>query len=162
MGELFRAVAVVPEGTPGTIFDLAVLPHDERRVRRRIVPLVHGDEVVVDFPQTITLNQRDLLKLEDGRLVEIIAGEELLYEIRARDAAHLTELAWHIGNRHAKAEIDTSGPGPGRILILRDHVLGEMLVGLGASVTAVSEPFSPMDGAYAHSHGDTGHALLNR
>lgn len=162
MGELFRAVAIVPRGTPGIAFDLAVLPHDERRVRRRIIPLVHGDEVVIDFPQTVTLNQNDLLQLEDGRLVEIIAGEELLYEVRARDAGHLTELAWHIGNRHAKAEIDTGGPGPARILILRDHVLREMLVGLGASVTAVSEPFSPMEGAYAHSHGDTGHALLNR
>lgn len=160
MGELFRAVAYVPRGTPGQVWDIAVLSHDERRVRRRVIPLVHGDEVAIDFPQTITLQQHDCLQLEDGRLVEIIAGEEQLYEVRGRDAKHLMQLAWHIGNRHAKAQIETEWEGNGdRILILRDHVLKDMLVGLGATVTGISEPFSPMDGAYAHDHG---HALLNR
>lgn len=161
MGEVFRVVAHVPRGATDNVWDLAVLSHDERRVRRRVIPLVHGDEVAVDFPQTITLQQGDRLQLENGRFVEIIAGEEHLYEVRGRDYWHLMELAWHIGNRHAKAEIDAETPGQmGRILILRDHVLRDMLRGLGATVTEISEPFSPMDGAYAHDHG--GHALLNR
>jgi urease accessory protein len=160
MGEILRAVALVPRGAPGNVWDIAVLSHDERRVRRRLIPLVHGDEVAVDFPQTITLNQGDRLQLEDGKLVEIIAGEEYLYEVRGRDYWHLMELAWHIGNRHTKAEIDAETKGDmGRILILRDHVLRDMLRGLGATVTEISEPFHPMDGAYAHDHG---HALLNR
>ena len=154
MGETLRAVAYVPRGT-ATGFDIAVLYHDERRVRRRVIPLVHGDEVLVDFPQPVTMDQHGLLQLEDGRYVEIIAGEEHLYEVRGRDARHLMQLAWHIGNRHAKAEVDPAG----RIVILRDHVLRDMLIGLGATVTEISEPFSPMDGAYAHDHG---HALLNR
>jgi len=129
-------------------------------VRRRVIPLVHGDEVAIDFPQTITLQHDDCLQLEDGRLVGIVAGEELLYEVRGRDAKHLMQLAWHIGNRHTKAQIAPEWDGIGdRILILRDHVLRDMLVGLGASVTEISEPFSPMDGAYAHDHG---HALLNK
>lgn len=160
MGELFRAVAYVPRGTPGQVWDLAVLSHDERRVRRRVIPLVHGDEVAIDFPQTITMRQHDCLKLEDGRLVEIMAGEEYLYEVRGRDAKHLMQLCWHIGNRHAKAQIENEWEGIGdRILILRDHVLRDMLLGLGATVTEISEPFEPMDGAYAHDHG---HALLNK
>jgi urease accessory protein len=160
MGELFRAVAHVPAGTEGTAFDLAVLAHDQRRVRRRVIALVHGDEVLVDFPAPLTLNQGDKLRLEDGRLVDIIAAEEYLYEVRGRDAKHLMQLAWHIGNRHAKAQIDTEWDGIGdRILILRDHVLRDMLLGLGAKVTEISEPFSPLEGAYSHDHG---HALLNR
>ena len=154
MGETLRAIAYVPRGTI-TGFDIAVLYHDERRVRRRVIPLVHGDEVLVDFPHPVTMDQHGLLQLEDGRYVEIIAGEEQLYEVRGRDARHLMQLAWHIGNRHAKAEVDPAG----RIVILRDHVLRDMLIGLGATVTEISEPFSPMDGAYAHDHG---HALLNR
>lgn len=159
MGETLRAVAFVPRGT-ATGFDIAVLNHDERRVRRRIIALAHGDEVLVDFPNPITLEDRGLLQLEDGRHVEIIAGEEKLYEVRGRDAKHLMQLAWHIGNRHAKAQIVTEWEGIGdRILILRDHVLGDMLRGLGATVTEISEPFSPMDGAYGHDHG---HALFNR
>jgi urease accessory protein len=157
MGEMLRAVAHVPHGTSGTVHDIAVLPHDERRVRRRVIPLLHGDEVQVDFPNPVTLNQHDLLELEDGRLVEIVAAEEPLYDIRGRDTAHLMHLAWHLGNRHTKAQIEIAGGG--RILILRDYVLRDMLRGLGATVTEVSEPFSPIEGAYSHDHG---HALLNR
>ncbi len=160
MGEVFRVVAHVPRGTPRQVWDIAVLSHDERRVRRRVIPLVHGDEVAIDFPKTLTLEHDDMLRLEDGRLVGIVAAEEYLYEVRGRDAKHLMQLAWHIGNRHTKAQIVNEWDGIGdRILILRDHVLRDMLIGLGATVTEISEPFSPMDGAYAHDHG---HALLNR
>ena len=53
MPQIFRAVAYVPPAEAGTAFDLAVLPHDERRVRRRLITLVHGDQVLVDFPQPV-------------------------------------------------------------------------------------------------------------
>jgi urease accessory protein len=156
---MLRVASILPadqkEGIP---FDLVLLAHDERRVRRKMLRLVHGDEILIDFPQVVTLDDRQVLKLEDGRLVEVIAAEELLYEIRARDAGHLLRLAWHIGNRHTPAQLE-----PGRILIQRDHVLKTMLEGLGATVTNISEPFFAEHGAYhSHSHGDGGHALLNR
>lgn len=157
MPQIFRAVAYVPPAEAGTAFDLAVLPHDERRVRRRLITLVHGDQVLVDFPQPVTLEDRSALRLEDGRLAEIIAGEELLYDVRGRDPAHLLRLAWHLGNRHLKAQVEAD-----RILILRDHVIRTMLLGLGATVTEISEPFHPEEGAYAHAHAEPAHALLNR
>lgn len=165
MPETFRAVAVVRHGetTDAMPFELAVLPHDERRVRRRLIPLVHGDGVLVDFPETLTLDNRDQLQLDDGRLIEIIAAEELLYDVRGRDDLHVMRLAWHLGNRHLKAQIERlDGSGPLRILILRDHVIRDMLRTLGATVTEVSEPFFPEEGAYSHSHGEPVHALLNR
>lgn len=163
MPETYRAVSISRSGdSPGTIpFDLVVLAHDERRIRRRSITLQHGDTVLVDFPEPVTLADRDCLVLVDGRHVEIIAAEERLLEIRGRDWAHLSELGWHIGNRHAKAEIDADSGEP-RILILRDHVLATMLRGLGARVTEVTEPFSPLEGAYSHSHGEPQHALLAR
>lgn len=152
-----RVAAYLPPGHgQGIAFDLIVLEHDERRLRRKLLVLQHGDQVMVDFPQTVTLEHGGALQLEDGRLVEIIAAEELLFEIRARDTDHLVRLAWHIGNRHTSAQLEAN-----RILIKRDHVLRTMLEGLGATVTAVSEPFFPEYGAY-HAHGDAGHALLNR
>ena len=156
---MLRVVSILPANHgQGTPFDLVVLEHDERRVRRKMLRLVHGDEVLLDLPQTVELQDRAVLQLEDGRLVEVIAAEELLYEIRAKDAGHLLRLAWHIGNRHTPAQLE-----PGRILIKRDHVLKTMLEGLGATVANVSEPFFAEHGAYhGHSHGDTGHALLNR
>jgi urease accessory protein len=36
-----------------------------------------------------------------------------------------------------------------------------MLQGLGATVSEVSEPFHPEEGAYSHGH-EPAHALLNR
>lgn len=140
------------------------LPHDERHLRRRVLALDSGDKVLVDLAEPIALSSGDRLVLEDGREVEIVAAPEHLLAVRGRDAVHLAELAWHIGNRHLAAAI-----APGRILILRDHVIRAMLEGLGADVADVSEPFEPLRGAYSgpvghghhhhheHDHGDHGH-----
>lgn len=135
----------------GTPIDVLVLPHDERVLRRKLVTLARGDQVLIDLPQPVALETGDVLVLEDGRIVEVIAGEEALYEITGRDSQHLAQLVWHIGNRHLPCQIEMD---KGRILIGRDHVIREMLVGLGAHVRDVREPFSPVRGAYGgHSHG---------
>ena len=146
-----RAVSVLAAGDPAsaTPYDKAVLPHDERHLRRRAIETAAGDKVLVDRPEPVALNNGDRLVLEDGRQLEIVAAPEEVYDIRARDAVHLTELAWHIGNRHLAATIEAD-----RILILRDHVIKAMLEGLGATVNEVSQPFSPVRGAYSgHGHG---------
>ena len=135
-------------------FDVAVLAHDERHIRRRAIELSQGERVLVDLPEPVVLETGDLLLLEDNRTAGIVAAEEALYDIRARDAVHLTQLAWHIGNRHLAAAISAD-----RILILRDHVIKGMLEGLGATVTDILAPFEPVRGAYSgHGHGhDHGH-----
>ena len=154
---MLRALTHLPAGhTQGPAFDSVILDHDQRRLRRRLLPLQGGGEVMVDFPQTVTLDHLGALQLDDGRLVEIIAAPEHLYEVHGRDAAHLVRLAWHIGNRHTSAQLEA-----GRILIKRDHVLKPMLEGLGARIVDVHEPFYAEHGAY-HSHADSGHALLAR
>ncbi|MGO4638952.1 urease accessory protein UreE [Mesorhizobium sp. 2RAF45] len=145
-----RAVTVLLAGEAGAAapFAKAVLAHDERHLRRRAIELSDGSKVLVDLPEPVALNDGDRLVLEDGRHVEIIAAPEEVYDIRARDGVHLTELAWHIGNRHLAAGIEAD-----RIVILRDHVIKAMLEGLGATVREVSEPFKPVRGAYS-GHGD--------
>jgi len=148
-GAFIRAADLAPDDP--VPFDVAVLPHDERHLRRRVIALAHGDKVLVDLPEPAALEQRDVLVLDDGRRVEIVAAEEELYDIRARSAVHLAELCWHIGNRHLAARIEEE-----RILILRDHVIKAMLEGLGATVTEISEPFVPVRGAYS-GHGDDHH-----
>ena len=152
-GSVIRAADLGPDRV--IPFDLAVLDHEERHLRRRVVELVHGDKILVDLPEPVHLDDRDVLVLDDGRHAEIIAAEEEVYDIRAKGPVHLAELAWHIGNRHLSAQIEEH-----RILILRDHVIKAMLEGLGATVTEVSEPFHPVRGAYSggHAHGhDHGH-----
>jgi urease accessory protein len=132
----------------GAAMDVAVLAHDERHLRRKVLRLEHEGEVLVDFPAAVSLEHGDALALEDGRLIEVIAADEELLEITAHSAAELSGLCWHIGNRHLAAQIEA-----GRILILRDHVIKAMLEGLGAHVHEVSEPFHPVRGAYSgHSH----------
>ena len=154
-----RAVSVAPAGnTSGAVAGKAVLPHHERHLRRRAIELtegtVEGGKVLVDLPEPVTLDDGDRLVLEDGRQIEIAAAPEELYDIRARDGAHLAELAWHIGGRHLAAAIEA-----GRILILRDHGIKAMLEGLGATVTDVVEPFSPVraHSGHSHDHHDHGH-----
>jgi len=133
-------------------YDLIVLAHDERHLRRKVLETVHDEKILVDLPEPVHLDQGDRLLLEDGRNIEIVASEEHLHEIRPRDRQHLAELCWHIGNRHLAAQIEED-----RILILRDHVIKAMLEGLGATVTDISEPFEPVHGAYAGHGHDHGH-----
>jgi len=123
------------------------LDAQDRHLRRKLLTLENGTDVLVDFERPVKLENHDCLVLEDGRLIAISALPEDLLEVRARDGLHLTRLAWHIGNRHLEAQIEQH-----RILIRPDHVIAQMLVGLGATVITVREPFSPEHGAYAHGH----------
>jgi urease accessory protein len=135
------------------VADTVVLDHEERRRRRGVVKSVGGLEFLVDLPDAPMLGAGDGYLLEDGRLIEIVAAPEELLELRARDALHMTRLAYHIGNRHLECEI--SAP---HIRIRRDHVIAEMLKGLGAKVMEIEAPFHPEGGAYdhgGHSHGQS-------
>ncbi|WEK52804.1 MAG: urease accessory protein UreE [Candidatus Kaistia colombiensis] len=134
-------------GESGAARGRAVLQHDERHLRRRLIELVDGRKVMVDLPETVVLDAGDTLLLEDGGTIAIAAAYEPLYEVFARDPVHLIELAWHIGNRHLAAAIE-----PTRILILRDHVIQAMLEGLGARVKEIVAQFNPVRGAYS-GHG---------
>lgn len=129
-------------------FDIVVLDADERHIRRKRITLAHGEDILVDFEKPVHLEQGDRLVLEDGRIAKVVAAEEELMEVTARDPQHLVELAWHIGNRHLPAQI-----GAARILLRRDRIIRAMLEQLGATVRDVTEPFTPAHGAYhAHQH----------
>ena len=118
-----------------------------RHLRRKLIILNDGSEVLIDFAKPVKLEDGDCLVLEDGRLIQIAAQPEDLLEVRGNDAVHLAQLAWHIGNRHLEAQIEE-----GRILIRPDAVIARMLEGLGATVINTREKFSPEHGAYSHAH----------
>lgn len=148
-----KAVAVLSgqEAGADAAVATAILAHDERHLRRKTIRLSNDEKILVDLPGPTVLNAGDRLALEGGATVLIEAAPEELFEVRGRDPVHLTQLAWHIGNRHLAAEIAAD-----HILILRDHVIRGMLEGLGAQVTDVTSTFSPTRGAYdgeQHSHG---------
>ncbi len=128
-----------------------VLGYDERFLRRKRLVTAGGDAFLVDLAETANLKAGDAFELSDGRIIEIAAAVEEVLVV----TGDLTRLAWHIGNRHTPCQIDA-----GRLVIRADPVLADMLRGLGASVTAAKEAFTPEGGAYGlgrtmghdHSH----------
>lgn len=155
-----RAIAFETKGNwNGTVAGRVILAHDQRALRRKLVTLDNGLDVHVDLPQTVMLETGDALILEDGHFAEIIAADEALYAISGHSPLHLAELCWHIGNRHLPCQIENHAGEPARLLIGRDHVIRAMLEGLGATVTEITAPFSPLRGAYGgHEHGHHHHA----
>ncbi|MBD8556598.1 urease accessory protein UreE [Rhizobium sp. CFBP 8762] len=139
-----------PDAPHSAPINQVVLRHDQRHLRRKLLHLINDEMVMVDLKEPVMLAHGDLLLLGNGDCVEVAAAEEQLYEITPRNALHLIELAWHLGNRHLPAEIQDN-----RILIQRDPVIQTMLAGLGAGVREVTARFQPVRGAY-HTHG--GHA----
>lgn len=139
-------------GPDGPVVDRVVLDYDARLLRRRRLVTEEGFAFLVDLPQVTGLDTGDRFELTDGRLIEVVAAEEGLVEVRG----DLPRLAWHIGNRHTPCQIDAD-----RLVIRQDHVLETMLTGLGASLGNFVGSFRPEGGAYGlgrpmghdHAHG---------
>lgn len=153
---MIRAVKVIPplhwKEQPA---DTVVLDFDDRHRRRMAMTGTRGLDFLLDLEEAVALRGGDALVLEDGRLVEVVAAAEPLIEIRCNDPQHLVRVAWHLGNRHLPTQIMGRG-----LRIRRDHVIEEMVRGLGARVIEIEAPFDPEGGAYSgggHAHGD-GHA----
>jgi urease accessory protein len=154
---MLRADKVIPAGHwTGTPVDSVVLEFDERYRRRFVITGVGGFAFLLDLAEAAMLRGGDGLKLEDGRIVEVVAAPEPLAEIRAADALALMRVAWHLGNRHLPTEMT-----PKALRIRRDPVIEDMAKGLGARVIPVEAPFNPEGGAYvqaeAHAHAHDGH-----
>ncbi|MEE7447815.1 urease accessory protein UreE [Methylobacterium radiotolerans] len=138
----------------GEIVDRVVLDHGDRHRRRVAMRGAGGLGFLLDLPEPAVLEDGDALVLQDGRLVWVEAAPERLLEIRASSDHALKRLIWHIGNRHIPAEI-----GPDAVWIAHDHVLAEMVRGLGGTAEPVERPFRPEGGAYSGGHGhDHDHA----
>ena len=138
------------------IVDSVSLDHEGRHRRRIVLKGEKGLEFLLDLDKATVLNDGDAVKLEDGSLVLIKAAPQTLLEVRAENPLRLLKTAWHIGNRHTPCEITADA-----LYLEDDHVLAEMIRGLGCSTSIVSRPFQPERGAYddhGHAHGHHGHS----
>ncbi len=134
-----------------TAVDSVTLDADERHRRRVVLSGEGGTRFLLDLPQTTALRDGDGVVLDDGRIVRIVGRPEPLIEIATANAHELARLAWHIGNRHIDVQIVGD-----RLRTRRDHVIEDMLRGLGARLTPLEAPFDPEHGAYDHqgnAHG---------
>jgi urease accessory protein len=133
--------------------DRVVLDAGDRQRRRIVLTGEKGTQVLLNFEKAVTLRDGDGLVLDDGSIVLVAGVPEQLIEVSARAPLDFVRLAWHLGNRHTDVQI--SGD---KIRIRRDHVLEEMLRGLGARLEPLDAPFdpepaAPQDGHQHHGHG---------
>lgn len=134
-----------------------VLPFDERRKSRLRTTLPGGEEVGLMLERGSMLRGGDQLIGDDGRVIEIVAADEKVSTVRASDPEQLARISYHLGNRHVSLQI-----GAGWVRYQHDHVLDDMVRGLGSSVDLEYAPFEPEAGAYgAHTHAhDEAHAII--
>jgi urease accessory protein len=125
------------------------LPFELRQKSRLRARLDSGEEIALILPRGRVLRGGDRVTAADGRELEIVAAPEKLLHIECEE---LARVAYHLGNRHVPLEV-----GAGFLRIAEDHVLEEMVRGLGARVLHIEAPFEPESGAYGHRHDEMGH-----
>lgn len=123
------------------------LPFDARQKSRLRTHLASGEEVALMLPRGDILRGGDLVVASDGRVIEIVAQTEKVLHITCKTPQDITRAAYHLGNRHVPVQV-----GDGFLRIAADHVLEEMLQGLGAAIEPIEAPFEPEAGAYGGSH----------
>ena len=127
--------------------DRVVLDAGDRNRRRIVLTGEKGTEFLLELAKPVTLYDGDGLLLDDGTIV-LVAGEpEKLVEVCAGSAIDAVRLAWHLGNRHTDLQVIGD-----KLRIRRDHVLEDMLRGLGAHISPLEAPFDP-EAAAPHGHG---------
>lgn len=145
---MIRVAEILPAGSwEGAPADSVVLDREDRHRRRAVLDGAGGTKVLLDLPKAIQLHHGDGLRLEDGRIVAILAAAEDLVEIEAETTDALIRIAWHLGNRHLPTQLV-----PGALRIRRDHVIEDMVARLGGRMTPLTAPFDPEGGAYGHGH----------
>jgi urease accessory protein len=143
---MLRATKIVLAGIwHGKPADVVRLDYDHRTRRRIALTAAGGLSFLLDLAKAPVLGAGDGIKLEDGRIVAVEAAPERLLEIACTDERALARIAWHLGNRHLATEL-----GDRTIYIREDHVIADMVIGLGAAVRSVERPFNPEGGAYGH------------
>ena len=129
---------------------LLTLPHERRIISRQRVTLDNGSEAGLFLPRGSSLQHGDVLQGASGELIRVQAASETVSTLRCADPWLLARACYHLGNRHVPLQIL-----PGMIRYQHDHVLDDMLHGLGLQVVVEQAPFEPEAGAYGsgHSHG---------
>ncbi len=135
--------------------DSVLLDHAQRAAGSLSVASIKGQTIHIDFKER--LRHDDVVALDDGSFVEVVAKPEALIEARAADVAALARIAWHLGDRHIAVQLM-----PNRVRALRAPATEELLKALGAKVALIDAPFEPEGGAYevpsAHDHAHHDHA----
>ena len=147
-----RAIAIHKSGhwPEEAAVDRVTLAFVDRHRRRLRLVADSGNSFLLDLPRVQHMADGDGLELDNGGYVLVCAASERVLEIEANGPTDLLRLAWHLGNRHLPVQALE-----GKLRIRDDHVIADMVAGLGGKVTRLDAPFDPETGAYAgaeHGH----------
>jgi urease accessory protein len=127
------------------------LPFELRKKSRLKAVLDDGTEVGLILSRGELLRGGDYLRAENNLIIRIVAANESVSTVRHDDALMLARASYHLGNRHVPLQINKDW-----LRYEHDHVLDEMVMGLGLNVEVETAPFEPEAGAYGggYKHGD--------
>ena len=128
------------------------LPFEKRTRGRLRVVLDDGREAGLFLDRGPILRDGDCLVSEEGLCVRIVAAPETVSCVRCEDGLLLARAAYHLGNRHVALQV-----GAGELRYRHDHVLDDMVRGLGLDPLCLELPFEPEPGAYGEHHADHDH-----
>ena len=126
--------------------------NDRHRRRIRLID-DNGEEFLLDLVHATYMDEGDFMELDTGGAICVVAALEDVMDITCKGAKALAQISWHIGNRHTPMQVLSKG-----VLRLEyDHVLFQMVEGLGGECERNQASFSPEPGAYesgGHHHHD--------
>ena len=129
--------------TPSVTLSLPIYSRIKSRIK---VTLDDGRDAGLFLPRGKILRDGDLVASEDGLVVEIKAAPELVSTVTSNDNHALAKASYHLGNRHVPLQVE-----PQWLRYLHDHVLDDMVKGLGLDVKTETAAFEPEAGAYQSS-----------
>lgn len=127
------------------------LPFESRQKSRLKTELNDGTEIGLMLPRGLVLRGGDCLRAEDGSIIRVVAAPENVSIVRHHNLLLIARASYHLGNRHVALQI-----GDGWLRYQQDHVLDDMVRGLGLEVAHELAPFEPEGGAYSE-HAEHGH-----
>lgn len=145
---MIRIVALTPQKKADATLTLSF----EQRCKSRLRTMLDsGEEVALMLPRGVVLRHGDRVCTEEGLVIAVQAADEEISVASTDEPRLLARACYHLGNRHVALQI-----GEGWLRYPSDHVLDEMLRGLGLTVNVQMLPFEPEAGAY-YEHRGHGH-----
>jgi urease accessory protein len=148
-----RATKVLRAGEPhpGRVVDTLILDFDQRQTKQGFFFTGRGACIEFDFAEPPALATDDVLVLDDGGLIDIVADSESLIEARIADPVALARLTWRLGDRHVPVQVLAN-----RLRLRRTAEVEALLAGIATKVMPLFAPFEP-DGASVHAAGHAHH-----
>ena len=127
--------------------DQLTLSFDDRQRSRLPATTDKGVAVGLFLPRGKVLRNGMVLTGSQGYKVRVKSASEELSVVKCDEPLLFARACYHLGNRHVALQIL-----PGELRYLTDHVLDQMVKGLGLKVNYETLAFDPEAGAY-QNHG---------